>query len=223
MDSTVWRIDVVLATRRTLLSDHGNGNTDTSSSSSASFSFARCFSHFFRRSLPPPLPVTISRVLVTTERCHLGTPSILDDRGPARPRRCHGTLVRYLRPDFSVLSFLVSPVVLSFVPTKGVYLALIDPTERRGKMPAVFLVSPVILVRMVGKRVFRGRDTLKRAPSVNQCFKTKRLAYIYIYIYYIYMYIYIDKLLKVYIYIYVRGGKHVWACAFTRVSVCLRA
>ncbi|KYM78381.1 hypothetical protein ALC53_11036 [Atta colombica] len=32
--------------------------------------------------------------------------------------------------------------------------------ERRSKKLAVFLVSPVILVRMVGKRVFRGRDTL---------------------------------------------------------------
>lgn len=190
-------------------SDVGKGNTDTSSSttSGASFSFARCFSHFFIPYLSPllllllpTLSLSLSFLLLVTV-CHrvlLSTHQVPSfDLPPLlvslNGRETFAAPVPLISPRYrscSLLSFRSSP--------RRVYTSRSSiPTERRGKKPAVFLVSPVILVRMVGKRVFRGRDTLKRAPSFNQCFKTKRLAYIYIYIYYIY----IDKLLKVYIYI----------------------
>ena len=122
------------------------------------------------------------------------------------PLQCRSALVPSpsSRNRFSLLSFLVSPVFFFRSSPRRVYTSRSSiPAERRGKKPAVFLVSPVILVRMVGKRVFRGRDTLKRAPSFNQCFKTKRLAYTYMYIYIYIYYIYISINYWRYIYMYI--------------------
>lgn len=209
-------------TRGTMRSDVGKGNTDTSSSttSGASFSFARCFSHFFPYLSPLLLLLLLLPLLllllllllsflllvIVCHRVLLSTHQVPSFDLPPLLVSLNGreTFVRLLRCPRVVPVPVISPCyrscsLLSFRSSpRRVYTSRSSiPTERRGKKPAVFLVSPVILVRMVGKRVFRGRDTLKRAPSFNQCFKTKRLAYIYIYIYYIY----IDKLLKVYIYI----------------------